>query len=1030
MVGLFFLPAHRPFLDSIAAAWLAESGTDPLAVADGLILLPTRRAARAMADAFLRQSNGRALLLPRITALGAPDEAPLALAGALDLPPAIAPARRQAELARLVLAFEAARGRRPRAADGTAFAGADAAWRLAGDLAVLMDEAEREDVDLTEALGRALAPEAAERHAAHWQETLDFLAIVTEAWPRYLAENGLMNPEARAVALLDAQARAWRAAPPPGRVLAAGSTGGIPAIARLLDVIAGLPQGRVVLPSVDTAMEEEAWAALAPSHPQAGLARLLAGMGRTRAELGEFAAPVAAGATAPPARAALLARALHPSGQMAARTDEDADQREQDRAACAAALVGLSRLSAADQHAEATAIAMLLREALEQPGHRAALVTPDRALARQVAVQLERFGVLADDSAGEALAETPPAVFLRLIAAALAAQLAPVALLSLLKHPLAALGMAPADCRAAVRSLEVAALRGQRPPEGISGLRWALASQTHQGVPITAELAPAAALLEALERALAPGLRAMADLRGAPAALLAALIATAEALAASDTAEGAARLWSGEEGAALAGTLSEALAAMPALPDQTPAVLPGLLDALLDGVRVRGRRALRAEPGDPRTAQGEHPRIFIWGLLEARLQQVDTLVLGGLVETIWPPATSPGPWLSRPMRRAIGLPAPEQAVGQAAHDFAALTAAAPHVVLSCPLRREAAPVVPARWLQRLDVFLAGRGLALPAHPAAAWPARLDRPAGPARPVDAPRPCPPLIRRPRRLSVTEIETWLADPYAIYVRHILRLRPLEPLEQETDAADFGTLVHEAMRLFLAAHPAGLPAAPDAALEASFARALQEARLRPALTAWWEPRLARIARYVATLEPERHSLAAGIHTECSGLLTFARPGGAFTLRGRADRIERLKTGGLAILDYKTGAPPPAKAVADGRAPQLPLEALMAAEGAFGEALRGETETMLYWHLSGGKTPGEVVCIATEAGPNGTVARTRDALHRLIDAYDDPAQPYLSQPNPHVKARFAEYDQLARRAEWSNADLDREEPDKEEAS
>ncbi|MDE2517388.1 MAG: double-strand break repair protein AddB [Rhodospirillales bacterium] len=1020
MAGLFLLPAHRPFLDSIAADWLAESGADPLAVADGLILLPTRRAARAMADAFLRQSQGRALLLPRITALGAADEVPLALAGALDLPPAIAPARRQAELARLVLAFEAARGRRPRAADGSAFAGADAAWRLAGDLAALMDEAEREDVDLTKALGRALAPEAAERHAAHWQETLDFLAIVTEAWPRYLAENGLMNPEARAVALLDAQALAWQAAPPPSRILAAGSTGGIPAIARLLDVIARLKQGRVVLPAIDMAMEEEAWAALPPSHPQAGLARLLAGMGRKRAELREFAAPSAAGMTAAPDRAALLARALHPSGQMAATGEEDGRD-------CAAALAGLSRLAAADQHAEATAIAMILRAALERPGHRAALVTPDRALARQVAVQLERFGVLADDSAGEALAETPPAVFLRLIAAALAEKLAPVALLSLLKHPLAALGMAPAQCRAAVRALEVAALRGPRPPEGISGLRWALASQTRPGAPITAEHMSAASLLAALERALAPGLRAMADLRAAPAALLAALIATAEALAASDAAAGATRLWSGEEGTALATTLSEALAALPALPDQIPAVLPGLLDALLDGVRVRGRRVLRAEPGDPRTTQGEHPRIFIWGLLEARLQQVDTLVLGGLVESVWPPATSPGPWLSRPMRRAIGLPAPEQAVGQAAHDFVALTGAAAHVVLSCPLRRDGAPAVPARWLQRLDVFLAGRGLALPAHPAAAWPACLDRPAGPARPVDAPRPCPPLIRRPRRLSVTEIETWLADPYAIYVRHILRLRPLDPLEQETDAADFGTLVHEAMRLFLAAHPGDLPAAPEAALEAAFARALQEARLRPALTAWWEPRLARIARFVATLEPERHGLAASIHTECSGMLRFTRPGGVFTLRGRADRIERLKTGGLAILDYKTGTPPTAKAVADGRAPQLPLEALMAAEGAFGEALRGETEAMLYWHLSGGKTPGKVVTIAATPGADGIVPQTRDALHRLIDAYDDPAQPYLSQPDPRVRARFPEYDQLARRAEWSSADVEADTPEEE---
>ncbi len=123
------------------------------------------------------------------------------------------------------------------------------------------------------------------------------------------------------------------------------------------------------------------------------------------------------------------------------------------------------------------------------------------------------------------------------------------------------------------------------------------------------------------------------------------------------------------------------------------------------------------------------------------------------------------------MRSAIGLASPEEAVGQAAHDFVAAACAAPAVVLSCPRRRDGAPAVPARWLTRLDAFLDGHGLTLPEHPAAAWAAALDQPADGPRPVAPPRPCPPVALRPRRLSVTEIETWLRDPYAIHARHIL-------------------------------------------------------------------------------------------------------------------------------------------------------------------------------------------------------------------------------------------------------------------
>jgi ATP-dependent helicase/nuclease subunit B len=967
------------FLEALAAWWLHRAGPDPLAVADGIFIVPTRRAARSLADAFLSQSGGKPLLLPRILALGGFDETPLTLAGGLDSPPAVPPLRRLAVLTRFILAMGGQNGAPSRA---------DRAWTLAVELASLLDEAARAELDLAAALPKAVG----EDFAAHWNITLGFLEVVTKAWPAFLAEAGFADIGGRQRALLDAQSRAWQENPPGLPIIAAGTTGAIPAVSRLLKTVANLPQGLVVLPGLDLALDEESWLAVDDSHPQGSLRALLVALDARRADVRdwrEFAGSRPAD-IAPPGRIATWRTALLPATSLGTWQNPpplDAG--------------GLEKVEPADQQEEAVAIALVLRDALDQPGRNAALVTPDRVLARRVTTELLRFGVVADDSAGEDLADTPPAVFLRLLAEAVAEDLRPVPLLALLKHPLCALGMEPGACRAAARRLERAVLRGPRPEAGLVGLR---------------RDAGAAPFIDRLEHALSPLLKLRAAGEALPSTIVTTLLQAGEAVAATDILPGRERLWAGEEGQALATHLAELQEAIAILPQQDFATLPGMLGATLAGVAVHSRRALRGREG------AEHPRVFIWGLLEARLQTVDVIVLGGLSEGVWPPLAESGPWMNRAMRKTIGLPSPEERIGLAAHDFVMASCAAPRALLCVPRRRDNAPAVPSRWMVRLDALLAGRGRTLHLHPASLWARALDLPAGAPKPVSPPAPTPPVAWRPRRLSVTEIETFLRDPYAIYARHVLRLKSLDPLEQSADAADYGSIVHDGLHRFFARNGLNWPADATDQLAADMEAALADANMRPALCAWWRPRLHRIALWVADAEGDRR--AAGrprlLCSEVKGEWQFAAPGGAFLLRGRADRIECRADGGMAILDYKTGTPPSTRQVEEGRSPQLPLEAAMVHAGAFEGIPPGRIAELTYWHISGGAEPGRALLLfGGDADKTASMAeQAASSVKALVADFDSPDRAYLSQPSPGAAPRFSDYVRLARVAEWAAVD------------
>jgi ATP-dependent helicase/nuclease subunit B len=542
-------------------------------------------------------------------------------------------------------------------------------------------------------------------------------------------------------------------------------------------------------------------------------------------------------------------------------------------------------------------------------------------------------------------------------------------------------------------------LRGPRPAPGIAGLRAAATG------------AEMARLIERLEQAVAPLLACHARARVSFAEALAAHVRAAEALAASDDERGARRLWAGEDGEAAAAFIAEAIEAGGVLDEIAPVSYPALLDALITGRVVRPR-------------YGTHPRLSIWGLLEARLQQADLMILAGLNEGTWPPEGETDPWMSRPMRAAFGLPAPERRIGLTAHDFAQAFNA-PEVVLTRAERVDGTPTVPARWLVKLEKILTKFEIFL--HGAAAeklhWQAQLDAPATLDRTDRRPAPKPPLAARPRKLSVTQVETWMRDPYSVYARHVLRLREIDPIDAPPDRADYGIIIHRVLDDFGKAFPDALPADAFERLCALGHARFEATAIPPGVRAFWWPRFERIARWFVASEAERRVGLNSIASEVKGTLSLNGAAGPFELTAIADRIDRLADGTLRILDYKTGTAPRAKEIAAGFAPQLPLEAAIAAAGGFADIPAADVSALAFLRLTGSDPAGEVIPAARDKDPMTLAAEARAGLAALIAAFDRADTPYEARPAPAFAPRYSAYEHLARVKEWASADGEGEE-------
>ena len=1042
---VFSVPASAPFLRTLIDALVDGKLVDgfaarahPERLARATLYLPTRRAGRMAREIFLDVLKTDAVVLPRIVALGDIDEEELAFAQAassdalatLDTPPALDGLQRRLMLAQLIAKW----AKQIKPDDPTqaplVISGPASTLALADDLARLMDDMVTRGVDWKSLDG--LVPEALDQY---WQYTLDFLKIARQWWPAHLEEIAKIEPAARRDRLIEAEA-ARLTRHNDGPVIAAGSTGSMPSTAKFLHAIARLPQGAVVLPGLDTDLDDDAWhmiggsksvngkASTPPSsnHPQFALHGLLRHFGIKRGDVEIL------GVSAPHGRALLVSEAMRPSNATAQWHQRLVESDVVEK--ISSGMQGLAVIAAPNPEMEALAIAVAMREARELDKS-AALVTPDRALARRVMAALGRWNLEFDDSGGDSLMDTSAGIFARLAAETVSKQLEPVPLLALLKHPLCRLGGAQGAFKKAIETLELALLRGTRPSPGSIGLaqdfarfreelaklRRQEASTLHYTEPRTKlrneQLIEAETLIAELREALVP-------LEGIDLSKPLDFAALADChrkvlIALSGDEGGVATAFEGQQGSALASAFED-LCGEPAG--------SGLLVTLNDYPEV-----FETAFGDRIVRRPEAPNVSlrIYGPLEARLTQSDRVILGGLVEGVWPPSPRIDPWLSRPMRHELGLDLPERRIGLSAHDFAQLLGA-DDVILSHSAKGGGAPAVASRFLHRLEA-VAGEDRWNSALAAGEkylhFAAELDRPAV-VEPIAAPAPKPPRAARPLKLSVTAIEDWLRDPYTIYAKHILKLSPLDPVDMPLSAADRGSAIHNALGDFTQAYSKGLPDDPVGVLREIGEKHFAPLMTRPEAKALWWPRYLRIAPWFARWESDRRINVSNIAAETRGEISIPLDDErAFVLSARADRIEHRTDRTFAILDYKTGAPPTGKQVRLGLSPQLTLEAAILREGGFeGIPAGASVSELLYVRLSGNNPPGQANLLELKTGksknedaqsPDEAADYARQELEKLVRSFDNDEKPYQSLVLSMWSDRYGNYDDLARIKEWS---------------
>jgi ATP-dependent helicase/nuclease subunit B len=851
--------------------------------------------------------------------------------------------------------------------------------------------------------------------AAHWRISASFLEIVAEAWPLHLAEQGAVDAMTRRRMAAEALAARWRAAPPQHPVVIAGSTGAGEATRILMRAALELPRGVVLLPGLESGLTDQDWSriAAAPSHPQHTLKQTL---DKLRVDPVDVRAwPGVVETDTAWARRRLISEALAPAASTGQWTQRLKALAEPGPTAdfVRVGASGLTLVEADDESEEALTAALLLRETLETPGRTAALVTPEASLARRVAAILARWGVDVGPSAGTPLHRTAAGGFLLLVMRWARDPADPVLLLAVLKHALAGVGRPAAALERLVRRIEGAALRGPRLDQTLEDLARRLETASERNGRSHPPMPDEAMLIRDVADAHAEYAAAFMGETIDGAAACEACSHLAMRLAASPQSPAGDRIWSGRTGAMAAQFLEQLRDLCAEMGDIDARQWPDFAEA--------AAQRMTAPAETP-----EHPRIAIWGPLEARLQRRDRMILAGLNEGGWPRPAPADAFLNRALRREAGLADPDERIGLSAHDFTQL-ANAPEVILLRARRVDDKPAVASRWLWRLRTLAAG-GLggmkaadALlapgPKADALAW-ARALRGADAATPASRPAPRPPVAaRRLDHFSPSRAAELIRDPYADYAKRILRLVMLRRVGDAVDARERGTAVHAAIEALETMEGA-------AALERLIVAELKAAGAEPDLIELERPLWLRAADAYQRWNAERaHRVARTVQEERASIVIGA-DAGPVELSAKADRIDLLTDGTLSVIDFKTGQPKTPSQVLSGLEPQLALEAAIAAHAAFGDIGPAPASELVYFQFTTSaavlreKNGRPLVFEDADKAlvPTDAVAQAAlDGLKRMIAAYARADQPYLSRPRVFTTTVYGDYDRLARRGEWT---------------
>lgn len=960
---VFALPPGVDFATQLVLGLVERlRGQPPEAMAQVTLYLNSQRMRRRVTEVF---AQGAASFLPRMYVLSELAQHPVLA----DLPPPSSALRLQLDLARLI--------------DGLLQAQPDLAPRaalfdLARSLGLLLDEMQDEGV-----AAETISALDVSGHSEHWARTQAFLRIVA---PLMANSDGPARHRIAAERL----AQRWQANPPQGPVIIAGSTGSRGPVALLMRAVVGLPQGSLVLPGYDTHLPDSVWAQMddaltAEDHPQYRFRRLMDALDLAPSAIQPWRQVTPGDAN----RNRLISLSLRP----APVTDQWLVE-GQDLPDLTEATRDMTLLQAANPRAEALTLALILRRAVSR-GQKAALVTPDRNLARRVQAQLDRWGILPDDSAGMPLALSAPGRLLRHVARAFEAPLTADVLMTLLKHPLAGSGGDRGLHLKLTRDLELELRRkGPAFPDAPALMAWANARNAPDA------LLWGNALAQVLDRIASPPVETLAG-------HFARHLATTEALARGTAPEGAGEMWAKEPGIA-ARKLMDMLACEG---DHAGNLSTADYRILFDGLIAK------EEVRNPVTG---HPLVAFHGPREAREIEADLVILAGLNEGTWPAASDPDPWLNRKMRKDSGLLLPERQIGLSAHDYQQAVAA-PKVILSRALRDAEAETVPARWLNRLSNLLAGlptrngpEALAAMLARGQVWlqrSAALERhgglPSDALTPARRPQPRPPVAARPKELSLTRIRTLIRDPYAIYAQYILKLRPLDPLRPQPDPRDRGTALHHILETFVRERPVDEPKdAARARLLHIGAAVLAEETPFPSARALWHARLERAADHF--LHQDQKLGGRTLQIEKRGATKVE--GTDFTLYGTPDRIDVLPDDRLHLIDYKTGTPP-TKAQQTVFELQLHLAAAMAERGGFTPHPMAVAQ-ISYIGLGASEKVEETPLTPAE------INAVWDRFVALIKAYEDPKTGYTARRAVFDMRYPGDYDHLARFGEWDMTD------------